>query len=453
MPVSHLLLDSLFICAVIFIWMMLLYQFILSIGGYLLFRKQDKTAAFIPEKLLPSVSILIPCRNEQRVIGKLLDKLTSLDYPKGRMEIIVINDNSTDGTGQAALEYASRNGFIRIVDMPFRKSGSGKSAALNFGLSFASHEVIAVYDADNWPDRMSLKLLCTALMANPELAAVTGKFRAYNRKKNLLTRMIDIESIAFQWLIQAGRWKFFKIGFLPGTNFVIRRSVLKKLGGWDELALSEDTELTFRLYEEGYRVMFLPSAVTWEQEPERISSWVRQRTRWARGNFYIIAQHGRRIFTRKRGNSTRLPATVFEMFYLLNMYYFFIFSIIISDTLFVLSLAGVIKIRIIGPFAELWGLALLLFILQLLLSLSFEREDTLKSPFLILLSYLTYTKLWLFVVLKSLWEELILKKEKIWAKTERFDTSVLSEPESNTTHANIRPVKTIHPACSDGKTL
>ena len=84
------------------------------------------------------------------------------------------------------------------------------------------------------------------------------------------------------------------------------------------------------------------------------------------------------------------------------------------------------KIRIIGAFAELWGLALVLFIMQILLSQSFEKEDTLKSPFLILLSYLTYTKLWLFVVLKSLWEELVLKKEKIWVKTERFDTTGLS---------------------------
>ncbi len=95
--------------------------------------------------------------------------------------------------------------------------------------------------------------------------------------------MINIESIAFQWIIQAGRWFFLRVAFLPGTNYLIRKDVLEKIGGWDENALAEDSELTFRIYDAGYLVDFIPTAVSWEQEPETLKVWVRQRTRWGPG--------------------------------------------------------------------------------------------------------------------------------------------------------------------------
>ena len=422
--VFRLLIDAVFVFSVIFIWLMLLYQFVLTLGGFLYRRQIYRKKADGREPVdLPAVSVLIPARNEEKVIGGLLEKIGSLRYPADRLEVIVINDGSSDCTEALVLEAARRDKRIKVLSIPPEESGRGKGAALNRGLGLAVHPVIAVYDSDNRPEPDSLAELCGTLVGDKRLAAVTGKFRAYNKGKNLLTRFINIESVAFQWIIQAGRWFFLKIAFLPGTNFVIWKSVLEAVGGWDEEALTEDTELTFRVYQRGFLIKFLPSATSWEQEPERLSTWVRQRTRWARGMSYVIAKHGKSLFRKK------LNLTSVELLNVLFLYYFFLFAILFSDLLFVLSLLKIVRLRMLGPYTELWALAFLLFLLEILVSLSLEKEDSVAAVALSTLAYITYTKLWVFVVLRAITEESILKKKRIWDKTERFDGQG-SEPRS-----------------------
>jgi len=324
-----LLRDGLFIFAVVFIWLMLIYQFVLTIGGVLFWRKEKLrgVAAEVARRdRWPTISVLIPAKNEALVIGGLLAKLLAQNYPRSKMEIIVINDGSTDLTASLVEAEMKRNpDIIKLINIPIEESGRGKGAALNRGLSRCQGEIVAVYDADNLPEKDALKKLVTALIANPKLAAVTGKFRASNRQRNFLTRLINLESVAFQWIIQAGRNFFLNIAFLAGTNYVIRREVLESLGGWDEGALTEDTELTLRLYEHGWRVRFLPAATTWEQEPEKWGTWIRQRTRWARGNNDLIRRQMKRLF------KTKLSLTSIEMANLFYLYYLFVLAIIVSD--------------------------------------------------------------------------------------------------------------------------
>ena len=101
-----------------------------------------------------------------------------------------------------------------------RARRKGKSATLNYGLKYTKGELIAVYDADNTPKADALKHLVHALLSDPKLVAVNGKVRTRNRKVNLLTRFINIEFINFQWLFQAGRWYWFKLSTLMGTNYL-----------------------------------------------------------------------------------------------------------------------------------------------------------------------------------------------------------------------------------------
>ena len=162
----------------------------------------------------------------------------------------------------------------------------------------------------------------------------------------------------------------------------------------------------------------MPTSVSWEQEPEKLSTWIRQRVRWARGNSYIISKYSRRIF------KTRPSASTLEILNLFFLYYFFIFAILFSDILFFLALFKVVQIRVLGPYLELWILAFLLFVFELLIALSLEKEDDRGSILVILLAYLTYTKLWIFVVLKSIYQEFIQNREHVWDKTERFDIRI-----------------------------
>ena len=412
------LLNLCFVFSVLFIWVMLLYQFFLTLGGFLWRQKCRKEERELEKREieLPGVSILIPARNEELVIDQTIRRMLEFDYPSDRMEVIVINDGSADRTGEIISSWASKDKRIRLFDIPKEESGQGKSAALNKALKVTRFEAVAIFDADNIPERDSLKRLCRSLVADPKLAAVTGKFRAYNRNQTLLTRLVNLESIVFQWTVQAGRWYFLKISALPGTNFVIWKRVVERLGGWDQQALTEDTELTFRIYEHpGLYIKFLPTAVTWEQEPERLKVWVRQRTRWARGNLYIISKYARRIFQRKP------RSTAIELINLLYLYYLFIFAILFSDLAFVLSLFGLVHIRVIGPYFELWILAVCLYVLEVMLALSFEREDSFSNLFVSVIAYRTYTKLWVFIVLRSFWFEYIRKESRAWDKTQRVE--------------------------------
>jgi len=410
--------DIFFLICVIFIWFMIFYQLALSVAGFLYYlrsrRERKEMPGYTDDSLLPLVSILIPAHNEERVIRKTIRKITAFDYPRDKMEIIAIDDSSTDSTGALLDALAADDPRIRVLHLAPPEGGQGKSRALNMALGHVRGEFLAVYDADNRPDPAALKHLVLQLMADPSLGAAAGKFRTANASKNLLTRFINIEGISFQWIVQAGRWFLFRLGTIPGTNFIIRTELIRALNGWDEKALTEDAELSIRIYKAGKKIKFVPHAVTWEQEPETVRVWLKQRTRWVRGNNYVVFKFLREWFSL---GSKRL---MLEILYFLSLYYIFFAAILLSDAIFIGGLFGWIDLNLPGPFNEVWILAYVLFILEIYLALSFEHEDRPKNLLTVPFMYLTYCQLWLPVVFMGILQDLGGRK-RVWDKTERFE--------------------------------
>jgi cellulose synthase/poly-beta-1,6-N-acetylglucosamine synthase-like glycosyltransferase len=246
-----------------------------------------------------------------------------------------------------------------------------------------------------------------------QLAAVIGKFRTINRKKNLLTRFINIETLGFQWILQAGRYRAFRVAILPGTNCVIRRDVLESCGGWDEAAITEDSELSIRIYQKGWRIQFVPTAVTWEQEPEKLSVWVRQRTRWVRGNNYVIRKYFREAFRLKNRFLS------IEFLYLFILYYLFLGAIVVSHVLFLGGISGLFGVTVPGPYTAVWFSAFIMYVLEIILVLSYEDEDSITNILITVLMYFTYCQLWIYVVFRGFFLDLTKKRVGIWDKTER----------------------------------
>ncbi|MBV9080173.1 MAG: glycosyltransferase family 2 protein [Elusimicrobia bacterium] len=414
---TSLVVQIIFVLTVLLIWGMLVYQFVLCVAGYLYSREAAVERQQIDSKRveLPGISILIPAHNEEMVIEHTVDSLFSLDYPKDKLDVLIVNDASTDRTKEILDELALKYKGLRALNIPAGEGGKGKAAALNRALSMAKYPLIAIYDADNQPEHRALRYLATQFVMNPELGAALGKFRCLNRKRNLLTRFINIEGLSFQWIVQAGRWKLLKIATLPGTNFIIRKDVIQKLGGWDTEALTEDAELSLRILEAGYRIKFVPYAVTWEQEPENLKTWFKQRTRWARGNFYLLRKF---LKNPKKGKSGAMAS---EMIYFLMLYYVFVGAITISAALFVLCLFGLLYIPVPGPYLEVWLLAYLLFVTEIVLMLSREPgEDSGENILCTMATYFTYCQLWPIVVARAFYLEYIKKEERKWDKTKRF---------------------------------
>lgn len=411
--------DYLFIYSLVSIWMLLLMNIVLSISGYKYYRKTiEETIEDLND--YPMVSILVPAHNEEKVIGRTVKSLLLLNYPRDKMELIVINDNSSDNTRQLLEKIKEDYGKYNftIINTDEKNGGKGKSNALNKGFAISKGEYIAVYDADNTPEKNALRYLVNTIHKDESLGAVIGKFRTRNKARNFLTKFINIETLSFQWMAQAGRWQLLNLCTIPGTNFIVRRNIIEELSGWDIKAIAEDTEISFRIYKMGYKIKFMPKSVTWEQEPENLKVWFKQRTRWAKGNIYVLLKYIKGIF------NNNAKSVIFDIFYFFTVYFLFLSSVIISDGIFLLSLFTKIEIHITGNFLVLWILAYILFILEVFLTLSMEKgESNLKNLVLVPIMYFTYCQLWMVVAIKGIIQylkDIIFKREVKWYKTERF---------------------------------
>lgn len=424
------LIDAVSLYAIISIWLLMIMNAVLSIGGFVYYMQVDKKGRGKPLQEYPMVSILVPAHDEAVVITRTVRALLGLEYPKDRYEIIVINDNSTDDTAekleQVQAEFPDRK--LIVISTGPEIGGKGKSNALNIGFSVATGDVIAIYDADNTPQPDALAILVETLMEDDKLGAVIGKFRTRNRNASLLSRFVNIETLAYQCMNQAGRYYFFRLCTIPGTNYVIRRSLIEEIGGWDVNALSEDTEISFRLYRMGYYIKQMPLAVTWEQEPHLLNVWFRQRTRWAKGNLYVLAKNMRYIFDPTAG-PMRLDVVYYLIVYILMMS-----SLVISDFIFLGGILGFVHVTLGGFSTMLWGMAILVFVCNIMLTLSTEKNEfTLSSALFSLLMLFTYAKLWVIVVLKALWlsfEDQVFHREVKWDKTVRYEETLPDEEEA-----------------------
>ena len=424
--------DILSLYALIAIWALMILNVVLSVGGFIYYARMARTNGRIPLKdgEYPMVSILVPAHNESLVIARTVRALLNLNYPRDRYEVIVINDNSSDDTdeklGELQREFPDHR--LIVVNTDAEVGGTGKSNALNIGFSLSTGSVIAVYDADNTPEPNALIILVEHLMSDEKLGAVIGKFRTRNKNASILSRFVNIETLMHQCMNQAGRYFFFKLCTIPGTNYVIRRSIIEEIGGWDTKALSEDTEISFRLYRMGYYIRQVPSSVTWEQEPHLLPVWFRQRTRWAKGNLYVLAKNFRYAFDPTAGGM-RL-----DIFYYLIVYILMMSSLVISDALFLGGILGFVHVKLQGFSTALWGMAILVFVADVMLTLATEKNEfTLYSLMLSVLMLFTYAKLWVFVVLNALFltvKDKLLHQEVKWDKTARYVETAGDETES-----------------------
>ncbi|ANZ62479.1 glycosyltransferase [Secundilactobacillus paracollinoides] len=406
--------------AVVSIWGILVINLVLTLAGYTWYLRHVKRPEPELPEIPPFVSILVPAHNEEIVIVKTVLSLLSFDYPHDRYEVIIINDNSSDHSADklAALQHEFTTDRLKVINTDSVTGGKGKSNALNIGLKQARGSIISVYDADNTPEAPALRILVAELLANDRQAAVIGKFRTRNKNASLLTRFINIETLSFQWMAQAGRQQLFHLCTIPGTNYVIRRDILEKVGQWDVKALAEDTEISFRIYRMGYRIGFQPLAVTWEQEPQTLDVWFHQRTRWVKGNIYVILKNGKLLF-KKEGRPIR-----FDLLYYLAVYFMLMMSLILSDTVFVLSVAGIVHSNLQGFSNGLWLFAVVMFIVSTFLTITTERgELTFSNLCLIVLMYLVYSQMWLAVAAYGMVgyiREQVFHQQAKWYKTKRY---------------------------------
>ncbi|MEM3770002.1 MAG: glycosyltransferase family 2 protein [Candidatus Bathyarchaeia archaeon] len=247
----------------------------------------------------PKVSILIPAHNEELVIGRLLQRMTELTYPKDKLQVVVIDDASTDKTGIIAEQYSRHHPYIFVVRRHREEGGRGKASALNAGMKWANGEIILCFDADYYPQRDIIEKLVKEFK-DPKVGAVQGRVVVLNEPQNIVTRLVALERIGGYRVDQEARDSLGLITQFGGTVGGFRRTLLESLGGWDENILAEDTDLTFRVYLAGYKVKYVSDAECYEEAVENWRAYWRQRYRWAKGHMQCAFKHLLKVLKSKK---------------------------------------------------------------------------------------------------------------------------------------------------------
>ena len=293
----------------------------------------------------PSVSVLLVGYNEAPNIANAIESLLEFDYPA--MEIVVVDDGSTDGTYEAAKPYADR-GLIKLYRNNGASGRSGRPAASNMALQLASGEFILSVDADTSFDRDALIQMISPFH-DPKVGVVAGNLKPRNADVNLLTRMQAIEylqSITLwkSWLEMLG-WNL----QASGAFGAFRREALQGVAAWDP-ELAEDADLSLKLKKAGWKIVFASKAIAMTNVPEVLPQLIVQRHRWDRG---LLRTYFRKHISLMKfwqfGWSTTaemslellfsVVLTVFYLFWLVFMYIFFpvilVFAIVIMYFIYV----------------------------------------------------------------------------------------------------------------------
>jgi cellulose synthase/poly-beta-1,6-N-acetylglucosamine synthase-like glycosyltransferase len=387
--------------------------YILFVGVKSKFRKSQDTN-ISQDEIYPKISLIVPTKNEEVVIHRCLTSLLAIDYPKEKTEIIIVDGNSKDATGKICNDFASKYSNIKFIN---ETKSKGKPAALNVALSYATGEIIGVFDADSVADVQVLKK-AAYYFKDKQVMALQGRTTALNEKSNILTQVIAMEEKAsFQALI-SGREKLKLFVPLTGSCQFVRASVLNELGGWDENSLTEDIELAIRLVEKNHLIKYAPDVCSGQETPNDLSGFFKQRVRWYRGYMETALKYGRLLdkLNRKTVDAEISLFGPFMMVISLLSY--------INWFLLALSIAGN------APILNFTGLVIALTAVSLVtigISLTAIEKPVRIKNILWIPSIYVY---WLLQMLIAFWAflKLLFRRKRVWTKTEKKGFTNLNVP-------------------------
>jgi cellulose synthase/poly-beta-1,6-N-acetylglucosamine synthase-like glycosyltransferase len=249
----------------------------------------DEEALSVAESDLPFYTVMIAAYRESSVIAKLIKNLSEIDYPVDRLEILLLIEEDDDETLDALREIDCGPQFSLIVVPPGEPRTKPK--ALNFGLTLARGDLVAVYDVEDTPDILQLRRAAVALNRyGPEVACVQAKLSYSNAEQNFITRSFTVEYAMWFSFFLPGLVSLNAPIPLGGTSNHFRRAALRTLGGWDPFNVTEDCDLGVRMFREGYRTKVLES-ITLEEANSDFVNWVKQRSRWYKGYLQTFLIH------------------------------------------------------------------------------------------------------------------------------------------------------------------
>lgn len=257
----------------------------------------------------PSVTIFVPCWNEQKTVYRTVRSLLALNYPQDKIKIFLIDDGSTDGTWGAISKF-SKYKNIKV----FRKENGGKHTALNLGLENADTPFVGCLDADSFVDRESLARLMSYFEKDPEAMAVTPSI-IVNEPKGIIQ---NAQRVEYHISVFAKR----VLGFLgaihvtPGPLTIFKKEVFEKLGPYVHAHNTEDMEIAYRMQKNHYKIAYCNDAYVYTNTPPTVMKLYRQRLRWIYGFINNTIDYRNILFQKKYGyfSTFTVPAGILSIF-------------------------------------------------------------------------------------------------------------------------------------------
>jgi len=269
-------------------------------------RYQEPGAADL--SALPTVTIFVPCYNEEKTVGKTLDSLLALDYPKDKLSIFAVNDGSKDGTQEVIERYAAAYPQISA----FRKENGGKHTALNYGLARTESDMVGCLDADSYVARDAL-LQSIRYFTSPDVMAVTPAIKVAHAGS--FVQHIQRAEYALSAFIRRTFSWLDAIFITPGPFSIFRRQVFIELGPYKEAHNTEDMEIALRMQSRGMRIENAPAAHVFTNAPRTYPALYRQRVRWSYGFLKNASDYRFMFFNPKYGTLGMflLPMGIFTL--------------------------------------------------------------------------------------------------------------------------------------------
>lgn len=249
----------------------------------------------------PRVTVQLPLFNEVHVAERLLQAVARLDYPRDRLQVLVLDDSTDETTWLVARRVADLRERGLDIRLLHREERAGfKAGALQAALAHTEGEIVVLFDADFVPPRDYLRRVVPFFVADPGLGCVQTRWEHLNRDYSLLTRAQALALDGHFAVEQVARNRAGLFLSFNGTAGAWRRSCMEDSGGWHADTLCEDLDLSYRAQLRGWRFLFLPEVAVPAELPAQMAAFKRQQFRWAKGSVQVLQKLGGAVLQAQR---------------------------------------------------------------------------------------------------------------------------------------------------------
>ena len=256
-------------------------------------KKEERLTAIGPKKY-PSVTIIVPCWNEENTVTKTIHSLLSLDYPKNKLKIMIIDDGSTDKTWEKIQKFRN-NPQIEM----YSKENGGKYTALNYGISKLGSDLVGCLDADSYVHKDALRNI-VVYFQDKKIMAVAPSIKLWQPKKPL--ELLQKVEYGFGIFIRKMQHYMHAVYITPGPFSIFRTEVFKKLGGYKHAHNTEDIEIALRMQKNNYKIAHAHNAFVYTVAPNTLRKLLKQRVRWVHGFIKNASDYRQMFFKKQYGN-------------------------------------------------------------------------------------------------------------------------------------------------------